>query len=78
MNYCLINISGKANKFFANNWFGKTIIKKNKNEVRLLAIAILDKYLRETITLNILLFTKTRGVMAKENPITNYDNHDLQ
>ena len=28
MDYCLINMLGKVNKFFIDNWFSKSIIKK--------------------------------------------------
>lgn len=68
---------GKANKFFADNWFGKTFIKENKNKVKPSANAILDQFLKETVVLNIISFAKIREVMTRENGTTNYRNHHL-
>lgn len=75
INYYLINILKRSNKFFVNNWFDKTIIKKNWNKVRLLTNTILDKFLKEIIILNIISFTKTRKIIAKKVYTTNYSNH---
>lgn len=66
MNYFLMNILERANKFFADNQFDETIIKGNKNKIKLLANPSLDKILREIITLNIILFAKTKETMAKK------------
>ena len=77
MDYYLINMSGKANKFFADDWFGETIIKKNKDKVRPLTNAILDKFLKETVMLNIISFAKTREIMARESGVTNHGNYHL-
>ena len=77
MNYCLINILGRVNKFFVNNRFSETIIKKNKNKVKPLANAILDKFLREMVALNIISLAKTRDVMTKKSGAINYGNHHL-
>lgn len=52
-------------------------MKKNKNKIRSPVNAILDKFLKETVTTNIILLTKTREVMAKKSGTTNYSNHDL-
>ena len=68
-------MSGRANKFFADDWFSKTIIKENKDKFRPSANAILDKFLRETIALNIISLTKTKEVMARKSSTTNHDNH---
>ena len=75
MNYSLINMSRRANKFFADDWFSKTIIKKNKDKVKPSANVILDEVLRETVVLNIISLAKTREVMARESGATNHDNH---
>lgn len=63
--------------FFANNWFGKTIIKENKNKVKPLINVILNKFLKKIVMLNIILFTKTRKVIAKKSDTINQDNHYL-
>ena len=63
--------------FFANDWFGETIIKEYKNKVRPSANATLDEFLRETVALNIISLAQTREVMAKESGTTNYGNHHL-
>ena len=77
MDYCLINTSRKVNKFFVDNWFNKTIIKKSKDQVRLLANVISDKFLRETVILNIISLTKTKKVMVRESGATNYGHYHL-
>lgn len=77
MDYCLINILEKSNKFFADNRFDKTIVKENKKKVRPLANATLNKFLRETVALNIILLAKTREVMARKIGVTNYGNYYL-
>ena len=68
---------GRANKFFADNRFGETIIKENKNKVRILVNATSDKFLRETVGLNIISLAKTREVMARKSGITNHGNYHL-
>ncbi len=65
----------KINKFFANDRFGKTIIKENMDKVRPSANATSDKFLRERVVLNIISLTKTRKVMARESGVTNHGNH---
>lgn len=72
IDYYLINMSGKINKLFTNSWFGKTIIKKNKDKVKLLANTISNKFLREIVILNIISFAKNKKVMAKESGATNH------
>lgn len=57
---------GRANKFFADNRFGEIIIKENKNKVKPSTNAILDKFLREIVALNIISLAKTREIMAKK------------
>lgn len=66
MNYYLINTSGKTNKFFIDDWFGETIIKENKDKIRPSANTPLDEFLREIVTLNIILLARTREIIAKK------------
>lgn len=75
MHYYLINILRKANKFFVDDQFNETIIKENKNIVKLLANTILDEFLREIVVLNIISLTKTKEVMVKKSDATNYGNY---
>ncbi len=75
MNYCLINTSGRANKFFVDDRFSETIIKENKDKVRPSANATSDKFLKETVMLNIISLAKTREVMARKSGATNHSNH---
>lgn len=75
MNYCLINTSGRANKFFADDRFGETIIKENKDKVKSSANAISDEFLKETVVLNIISLAKTREVMARKSGATNHGNY---
>lgn len=56
----------KTNKFFINNQFDQTIIKKNKDKIRLSANTILDKFLKEIIALNIISLAKTKEVMVRK------------
>lgn len=77
INYCLINMLKSINKFFVDNWFGKTIITKNKDKVKLSANAILNKFLRKIIALNIISLVKTREVMARESVTINHNNDYL-
>ena len=75
MDYCLINTSRRANKFFADDWFGETIIKENKDKVKPSVNATSDEFLRKTVALNIISLAKTREVMARESGATNHGNH---
>ena len=72
MDYCVINTSGRVNKCFADDWFGETIIKENKDKVKPLANATSDEFLRETVALNII---SPREVMARESGAINHGNH---
>lgn len=75
IDYYLIYILKRPNKIFADDWFGKTMIKKNKNKVKLSANATLDKCLKETVALNIISLAKTREVMTRASGATNYGNY---
>lgn len=77
MDYCLINMSGRPNKFFVNDQFDETIIKENKDKVRPSANAKSNKFLRKRVALNIISLTKIREIMAIKNGTTNYSNHHL-
>lgn len=73
INYCLFNTSGKPTKFFADDRFGETIIKENKEKVKPLANATLDKFLIEVVVLNIISLAKAREIMVRKNDATKYD-----
>lgn len=73
MDYYLISISKRANQFFVDDQFNKTIIKKYKDKVRLSVNIILNKFLKKTIVLNMISFTKTREIIVRKNSATNYD-----
>lgn len=75
MDYCLINTLGRPNKFFADDWFDETIIKKNKDKVRPSENTTSDKFLREIVALNILSLAKTREIMIRESGAINHGNH---
>ena len=77
MDYCLINTSGRANKFFVDDRFGETINKEIKDKVRPSANVTSDKFLRETVVLNIISLAKTREVMARKSVATNHGNHHI-
>lgn len=66
---------GRPIKFSIDNWFDKTIIKKNKDKVRPSANAILHEFLKEIVALNIISLTKTRKVMNRENGAVNHGNY---
>lgn len=73
--YCLINILEKPNKFFIDDWCDKTFIKENRDKVMLSVNAPSDKFLKETITLNIISLVKTRKVIVRKSGSTNHSNH---
>lgn len=72
MKYYLINIIKKVNKVFTNNWFGKITIKDNKNKIKPLANAILDKFLRKTVMLDLILLARIREIIVKKSDTINY------
>ena len=75
VDYCLINTTGKRNKFFADDGFSKTIIKENMNKVKQSANAILDKFLGKTIALNIISYAIITEVMTRKSGATHYCNY---
>lgn len=70
----MIHMLGRLKKFFINDQFGETIIKKNKDKVKPSTNAISYKFLEKTIALNIILFAKIRKVMAIKIGAINYCN----
>lgn len=61
-----------------DNWFDKTIIKKNKNIIRLLANIIFNKFLKKTIVLNIILFAETKEIKIKKRDFTSHGNNNWE
>lgn len=54
LDYSLINPSGKANKFMADDRFGERIILLNKEKIRPSANAKSDEFLREIVAMNVI------------------------
>lgn len=54
IDYCLINMSKTTNKFFGDDQFNETNIIENKNEIKQLANATLNKFWKKIIMLNII------------------------
>lgn len=55
----------------------RLLLKKNKNKIKPLANTILDKFLKGTIALNIISFTKTRKIIVWKSSTSNYGNYSL-
>ena len=55
--------------------FGKTIIMLNKDKIKPSANAKFDNFLRETVTLNILLLYRTREVLLQAARATSHGSH---
>ena len=72
--YCLINPSGRADKFYADDRFGETIIKLNKEKIQLSANAKTDHFFKEIVALNQLSLWKSKLVMAQATRATNHGN----
>lgn len=51
--------------------------KKNKNKIKSLANTTLDKFLKITVTLNIISIAKTKETIVKKNDTTSYNNYYL-
>lgn len=77
MDYYLINTSGKTNQFFANDQFGKTIIKENKDKIRPLLNTTSNEFLREIVALNIISLIKIRKVIVRKSCSIHQDNYHL-
>ena len=74
MDHCLINPSGKPGKFYADNRFGKTIIKLNKEKIRPSANAKSDNFFRNVVAPNVLTLWKSKEVMANTCGATDHGN----
>ena len=56
LDYCLINLSERTNKFMANNRFGDRIILLNKKMICPSANALCNEFLRKTMVMNVISF----------------------
>lgn len=74
LDYCLINLTGRERKFYADDRFGKTIIKLNKEKVRPSANAKFNVFLRETIALNVMSLSKSKKILAQATGATWHEN----
>ncbi len=74
LDYCLINLTGREGKFYADNRFRETIIKLNKEKVRPSANAKSDVFLRETIALNVMSLWKSKKMLARATGATRHGN----
>lgn len=72
--YCLINLSGRFNKFIADNQFNKRIILLNKDKIRLFANAKSDEIFRKTIRLNVLSLWSCKEAVLYITEAIFYDN----
>lgn len=74
LNYSPVNISGQPGKFYPDNCFGETIIKLNKEKVRLSTNAKSDVFLRDTVALNVMSLWKSKEVFAQATGATFHGN----
>lgn len=77
LNYCVINLTGRERKFYADNQFEETIIKLNKKKVRPSANTKFDVFLRKTIALNIISLQKSKKMLAQAIGATWHGNCHL-
>lgn len=76
--YCLINPSGRTNKFMADDRFGEKIILLNKEKVRPSSNAKSDEFLRETVALNVLSLWSCKEAVSRATGATSHGNrHSL-
>ena len=75
LDYCLINPSGRPEKFYPDDRFGETIIKLCKEKVRPSSNAKSDEFLREVVAPNVLSLWKIKEVMARATQSTSHGNH---
>lgn len=71
----MINPSGRPGKFYADDRFGETIIKLNKEKIRPSANAKSDEFLREVVAPNVLTLWKSKEVMAQATGATSHGSH---
>ena len=72
--YCVINPSGRADKFYPEDQFGETIIKLNKEKFHPSANAKTDQFFEEVVALNQLSLWKSKSVMARVTGSTDHGN----
>lgn len=76
--YCLINPSGRPDKFMADDRFGERIVLLNKEKVRPSANAKSDELLREIVALNVLSLWKCKEAVSRATGATSHGNcHSL-
>lgn len=74
MENCLINPSGRPNKFYADDRFGETIVKLNKEKIRPSANATTDAFFRDTVAPNVLTLWRCKTILAQATGATNHGN----
>ena len=60
---CLINISGRPNKSISDDWFDKTMIMLNKQNINPFANIKSDEFLQEIISQNVLSLYKSKEIL---------------
>ncbi len=75
LDYCLINPSGRVDKFMANNRFGERIILLNKKKIRPSVNALSDEFLREIVAMNVISLWKCREAVSQTIGATSHGNH---
>lgn len=73
----MINLSGRLGKFYANDWFGETIIKLKKEKIRPSANAKSDEFLREVVAPNVFTLWKSKEVIAQATGATSHGSYYL-
>lgn len=76
LDYCLINPSGRADKFMADDRFGERIILLNKEMICPSANASSDEFLRETVAMNVISLWKCREAISRTTGATSHGNRD--
>lgn len=71
---CLINISGRPNKFVPEDRFGETIIMLNKDNINPSANAKSDEFLRETVSRNVLSLCNSKEALSQATGSTSHGN----
>lgn len=74
LDYCLINLSRRVNKFIADNLFGKKIILLNKEKICPFANVLSDEFLRETMAMVVIFLWKCQKVISCTIGATLYNN----
>ncbi len=74
LDYSLINPSGRADKFMADDRFGERIILLNKEKIRLSANATSDEFLREIVAMNVISLWKCREAVSHAMRATSHGN----